>query len=71
VQIAVLNDTAAEDLGDQDALEAELERELAAADEEAEEAAAGGEAQRKKKVGAAPCGWVLRLAHCRAACATK
>ena len=36
VQLAVLSDAAGEDLGDQDALEAELERELAAAEEAAE-----------------------------------
>ena len=53
-QMAVLNNTAEEDLGDQDALEAELERELAAA-EEAEAEAAGGPGptpQGKKKVSA-------------------
>lgn len=48
-QMAVLNNTAAEDLGDQDALEAELERELAAAEEEAE-GVAGAVPQSKKKV---------------------
>ncbi|KAL4855489.1 Transcription initiation factor TFIID subunit 1 [Chlorella vulgaris] len=47
-QMAVLNNTAAEDLGDQDALEAELERELAAAEEEAE-GVAGAVPQSKKK----------------------
>jgi hypothetical protein len=47
--MAVLNNTAAEDLGDQDALEAELERELAAAEEEAE-GVAGAVPQSKKKV---------------------
>ena len=51
--MAVLNNTAEEDLGDQDALEAELERELAAAEEAEAEAAAGPgpTPQGKKKVG--------------------
>lgn len=52
VQMAVLNNTAAEDLGDQDALEAALEAELAAAEDEADEAAAGAPTPAsKKKVG--------------------
>lgn len=52
-QLAVLNNSAAEDLGDQDALEAALEAELAAAEEgEAEAAAAaaptpGGTGKKK------------------------
>lgn len=46
-QLAVLNNSAAEDLGDQEALEAELERELAAA-EAAEEGTAGPTPQGKK-----------------------
>ena len=46
----MLNDSAADDLGDQDALEAELERELAAAEEEMETAAAPTPAAGKKKV---------------------
>ncbi|EFN51450.1 hypothetical protein CHLNCDRAFT_140182 [Chlorella variabilis] len=44
-QMAVLNNSAGEDLGDQDALEAELEQELAAA-EEAAEAEGGGATSR-------------------------
>ena len=47
-QMAVLNDTAAEDLGDQDALEAELEKELAAEEAVEGEDAAGPTPQRKK-----------------------
>lgn len=43
--MAVLNNSAGEDLGDQDALEAELEQELAAA-EEAAEAEGGGATSR-------------------------
>ena len=53
LQLAVLNNSAAEDLGDQEALEAELERELAAAEEgEDGAAAAPTPATGKKKVGA-------------------
>lgn len=46
LQLAVLNNSAGEDLGDQDALEAELERELAAA--EAAEAEGAPTPQGKK-----------------------
>lgn len=49
-QLAVLNNSAAEDLGDQEALEAELERELAAA-EAADEGAAVPTPQGKKVCG--------------------
>lgn len=48
LQLAVLNDSAAEDLGDQDALEAALEAELAAEEEEGP-AAAPTPATGKKK----------------------
>ena len=50
-QLAVLNNSAAEDLGDQDALEAELEAELAAAEEEAEGGGDGAPSPHGKKVG--------------------
>lgn len=52
LQTAWLSDSVAEDLGDQEALEAELERELAAAEEGEEAAAAPTPATGKKKVGA-------------------
>ncbi|PRW61593.1 Transcription initiation factor TFIID subunit 1 isoform C [Chlorella sorokiniana] len=55
-QTSWLNDSVAEDLGDQDALEAELERELAAAEEGEEAAPAPTPATGKKKgkAGASP-----------------
>jgi hypothetical protein len=61
--MAVLNNTAEEDLGDQDALEAELERELAAAEEAEAEAAAGPgpTPQGKKKARACPPAAVVKM----------
>lgn len=50
LQTSWLNNSVAEDLGDQEALEAELERELAAAEENEEAAAAPTPATGKKKV---------------------
>jgi len=50
-QTSWLNNSVDEDLGDQEALEAELERELAAAEEGEEAPAAPTPATGKKKVG--------------------